>query len=115
MPLVWHTIVIRTPQHLPRLSTLLKSYDTLSIRSTSPQRSRRSSSPSLDNVGLRHPLPYIRAIVVCIPDKYIDLDQSFLLTLLRSMHLSHTRQLEYLYWSAEAVPNPAIWPLLVRV
>ncbi|TKY90709.1 hypothetical protein EX895_000707 [Sporisorium graminicola] len=117
VPLIWHTIVIRTPQHLPRLAALLRSYDTLSVRSTSPQQRRRSSSPTsrlafTEGVGLRHPCPHIRSIVVSIPDKYMDLDQSYLLTLLRSLDLARTQQLEHLYWSAEAVPNPAIWPLL---
>lgn len=114
VPLVWHTIVIRTPQHLPRLAALLKSYDTLSVRSTSPQRHRKSSLPSSDLMagGLRHPLPHIRSIHVSMPDKYMDLDQSYLLTLLRSMHLSQTYQLDHLHWSAEAAPNPAIWSVL---
>ncbi|GAC93306.1 hypothetical protein PHSY_000871 [Pseudozyma hubeiensis SY62] len=114
VPLVWHTIVIRTPQHLPRLAALLKSYDTLSVRSTSPQRHRKSSIPSSDLLagGLRHPLPHIRSIHISIPDKYMDLDQSYLLTLLRSMHLSQTHQLDHLHWSAEAAPNPAIWSVL---
>lgn len=127
-PLIWHTIVIRTPQHLPRLSALLKNYDTLSVRSLSPSSTRRrdSTSPSpishsdteklglntSEGPGLRHPLPHIKSIIVSIPDKYLDFDQTYLLTLLRSMHLSRTEQLEHLYWSAEAVPNPAMWPLL---
>lgn len=118
LPLIWHTIVIRTPQHLPRLSALLKNYDTLSVRSLSPSSGplRTSSSPSPtpdpSKVGLRHPLPHIKSIIISIPDKYLDFDQSFLLSLLRSLHLTRTQQLEHLSWSAEAVPNPAIWPLL---
>ncbi|KIS72056.1 uncharacterized protein UMAG_00478 [Mycosarcoma maydis] len=117
VPLIWHTIVIRTPQHLPRLATLLKSYDTLSIRSGSPPQPRsslhtREPKDDFHDARLRHPLPHIRSIVIAVPDKYMDLDQSYLLTLLRSMHLSQTQQLEHLAWSAEAVPNPAIWALL---
>ncbi|CBQ67888.1 conserved hypothetical protein [Sporisorium reilianum SRZ2] len=110
VPLVWHTVVIRTPQHLPRLAALLQSYDTLCVRSTSPQQRRRSSFAEAP--ALRHPLPHIRSIVVAIPDKYMDVDQTYLLALLRAMDLAHTRQLEHVSWSAEAVPNPAIWPLL---
>lgn len=110
VPLIWHTIVIRTPQHLPRLAALLQSYDTLSVRSTSPHQRRRSSTPTYPT--LRHPLPHMRSLVVSIPDKYMDLDQAYLLTLLRSMDLAHTQQLEHVYWSAEAVPNPAVWALL---
>lgn len=109
-PLVWHTIVIRTPQHLPRLATLLKNYDCLSLSSTrrsfSPASPPQSQSPV--EFGLRHPLPHIRSIAVSIPDKYLDFDQTYLLTLLRSM----PEQVEHLYWSAEAPPNPTVWLLL---
>ncbi len=111
VPLIWNTIIIRTPQHLPRLASLFKKYDTLSIRSTSPSATRRASSPPLlpspsyeQSASLRHPLPHIRRIIVSVPDKYMDLDQTFLLTLLRSMHLSRTQQLEHLSWSQKLYP-----------
>ncbi|SPO20152.1 uncharacterized protein UTRI_00548_B [Ustilago trichophora] len=125
-PLIWHTVVIKTPQHLPRLAALLSNYDTLSTRSSSPSATRRNSSPTSpssttseleptsrsSDVGLRHPLPNLKSIVVSIPDKYPDLDQSFLISLLRSMSLAQTHQLQHLYWSAEAAPHPAIWTLV---
>ncbi len=104
MPLVWHTIVIRT-RNICHASAPAQELRHALIRSTSPQRSRRSSSPyPITLVSTPPPLhPWDGRLHT---DKYIDLDQSFLLTLLRSMHLSYTHQLEYLYWSAEAVPNP---------
>lgn len=109
-PLVWHTIVISTPQHLPRLATLLKNYDCLSLSSTRRSFSFASPPQSQSPVefGLRHPLPHIRSIAVSIPDKYLDFDQTYLLTLLRSI----PEQVEHLYWSAEAPPKPAVWLLL---
>lgn len=126
-PLIWYTLVIKSPQHLPRLAALLKNYDTLSTRSSSPSATRQNSSPTSpslittselehrsrsSDVGLRNPLSNIKSIVVSIPDKYPDLDQSFLISLLRSMSLPQTHQLQHLYWSAEAAPHPAIWTLV---
>ncbi|SPO21071.1 uncharacterized protein UTRI_00548 [Ustilago trichophora] len=126
-PLIWYTLVIKSPQHLPRLAALLKNYDTLSTRSSSPSATRQNPSPTSpsstktsesehrfrsSDVGLRNPLSNIKSIVVSIPDKYPDLDQSFLISLLRSMSLPETHQLQHLYWSAEAAPHPAIWTLV---
>lgn len=102
VPLIWHTLTIRTPQSLPRLSTLLASYDTMSLRSLGEEG------------GLRHPLGHIRSIVVAVPDKYAELDQTYLLALLRAMDLPRTGQVEHLAWSAECAPSPALWPLLAK-
>ncbi|ETS63724.1 hypothetical protein PaG_02034 [Moesziomyces aphidis] len=103
VPLIWHTLTIRTPQTLPRLSSLLAAYDTMSLRSRLGQEG-----------GLRHPLGHIRSIVVALPDKYAELDQTYLLALLRAMDLPRTRQVEHLAWSAECAPSPALWPLLAK-
>ncbi|PWN52414.1 hypothetical protein IE53DRAFT_326705 [Violaceomyces palustris] len=107
-PRIWSKIWITTPDHLPRLEAILEFY-----RSHHRENGQHASVASHEKLvtSLEPPTSLIRSIVVRLPERYQNFDQSPLLKILSDAPISGANVVE-LEWDAEVLPVPRIWSLL---